>query len=171
LLVFTAGEFSSLQVKGLCCIMKSAKRRKPEPAAHSRTFVCAGVWMDEKLRLKFRPGDLIAAAAVVLLAVAVALAFLPGASAGEGGLVQVYLNGEAVAQLPLQKNAELEIEGNYTNIITVQDGRAAITHSDCPGADCVHSGWISGPGRSIVCLPNRVEIRISGTSDVDFVVG
>ena len=48
----------------------------------------------------------------------------------------------------------------------------AITGSDCPGEDCVHSGWIKASGRSIVCLPNKVEIRIVGQSDdVDFVVG
>ncbi|MBQ8917117.1 MAG: NusG domain II-containing protein, partial [Oscillospiraceae bacterium] len=49
--------------------------------------------------------------------------------------------------------------------------RACIAQSTCPGEDCVHSGWISSPGRSVVCLPNRVEIRITGSSEVDFVVG
>ena len=49
---------------------------------------------------------------------------------------------------------------------------AAFTESDCPGRDCVHSGSIGSTGRSIVCLPNRVEIRvISAEADVDFVVG
>ena len=55
--------------------------------------------------------------------------------------------------------------------VVIRDGRAAILESDCPGGDCIHSGWISQPGRSIVCLPNRVELRIAGQGDVDFVVG
>ena len=63
-----------------------------------------------------------------------------------------------------------EIGGAYINRVEVRDGRIAIVDSDCPGEDCVHSGWISRPGRSIVCLPNRLEIRVTGTSDVDFVV-
>jgi len=46
-----------------------------------------------------------------------------------------------------------------------------IAESTCPGNDCVHSGKIHSAGRSIVCLPNRVEIRITGESDVDYVVG
>ena len=53
------------------------------------------------------------------------------------------------------------------------DGKAAILESTCPGEDCVHSGWISQTGRSVVCLPNRAEVRIEGVSgadDVDAVV-
>ena len=74
--------------------------------------------------------------------------------------------------MPLSENAEYVIRSEFENIIAVQDGRAAIIRSDCPGEDCVHSGWISAAGRSIVCLPNRAEVRIVGkVSDVDFVVG
>ena len=70
----------------------------------------------------------------------------------------------------LNTDAEFEVSGEYVNRIVVRDGRVCIEDSDCPGSDCVHSGWIDKGGRSIVCLPNRVEIRISGESDVDFVV-
>ena len=64
------------------------------------------------------------------------------------------------------------ITGTYSNTITVEEGKIAITASDCPGEDCVHSGAIHTSGRSIVCLPNGVEVRVvSAQSDVDFVVG
>ena len=64
------------------------------------------------------------------------------------------------------------IENNYTNKLIVKDKKVAIVESDCPGMDCVHSGAISGKGRSLVCLPNRVEVRIEGEvdSEVDFIV-
>ena len=43
--------------------------------------------------------------------------------------------------------------------------------ADCPGKDCVHTGSISKAGSAIVCLPNRLEIRIENrgdaSSDVD----
>ena len=56
--------------------------------------------------------------------------------------------------------------------VTVKNGKIAVTHSDCPGKDCVGCGWQSQSGRSLVCLPNRMEIRIvTAKSDVDFVVG
>ena len=56
--------------------------------------------------------------------------------------------------------------------VEIRDGAVAITHSTCPGEDCVHSGKISTLGRILVCLPNGLEIRItSAKADVGFVVG
>lgn len=123
------------------------------------------------MRFRFRRGDLLAIAAVAVIAVAVALAFLPRGDAGQNAAVQIYQDGQLIRELSLQAEETIQITGSYTNTVTVQNGKVAITHSDCPGADCIHSGWISTPGRSIVCLPNRVEIRITGTADVDFIVG
>ena len=119
----------------------------------------------------FRRGDLLAIALVAVLALAVFAAFLPRGSAPENALVQILQDSQLVHELPLDTDAQIEISGEYTNTIRIEGGRVSIAASDCPGEDCVHSGWISDPGRSIVCLPNRVEVRIAGTSDVDFVVG
>ena len=98
--------------------------------------------------------------------------FQKKAGIGEGNRVIVYEEGKKVYEMSLNKNEEITIENRYRNKIVVQDGKAAILESDCPGMDCVHSGWISGKGLSLVCLPNRVEIRIEGEmdSEVDFIV-
>lgn len=127
--------------------------------------------MENPESLRFRKADLLAAALVVLLAVLTAVWFLPNENSGTG-MAQVYQNGELVKTLPLDEDAVFTIAGKYSNTITVQAGTAAITESDCPGGDCVHSGAIRSAGRSIVCLPNAVEIRVvNAVSDVDFVVG
>ena len=121
--------------------------------------------------LRFRKGDFFAIAIVIALAVLVAFLFLPSGNAGPV-MAQVYQNGELIKTLSLEQNTVLEITGKYTNTVTVSGGEIAITASDCPGADCVHSGPIQTCGRSIVCLPNGVEIRVvNAQSDVDFVVG
>ena len=127
--------------------------------------------MEEKNSFSFRRGDLWVVALVVLLALIVAVAYLPKKSSSQNAAVQVYRDNVLIRELPLDTDAEFEVEGDYVNTIVIRDGKACIESSDCPGSDCVHSGWISQSGRSIVCLPNRVEIRISGMSDVDFVVG
>ena len=121
--------------------------------------------------LRFRKGDLVAMALVAALAIAVAVFFFSPDSS-EGVTVQIYQNGNLRQTLSLQENISLEITGKYTNVITVTNGAVSITASDCPGEDCVHSGAIQTSGRSIVCLPNEVEVRVvNGQSDVDFVVG
>ena len=86
---------------------------------------------------------------------------------------RIYRNGEMIREMPLTENGEYLVTGIYENRIEIRDGKAAITRSSCPGEDCVHSGWISQAGRSIVCLPNRVEVRIEGSAaddDVDAVI-
>lgn len=122
------------------------------------------------MRLRFQKGDVLAFILVAALAAVVFLLFLPGSN--PGSRVEVYQNGQLVKSCPLSVEDTFDLSGDYTNTITIRDGKAAITASDCPGEDCVHSGWISKTGRSLVCLPNGVEVRIVGESgDVDFVVG
>ena len=122
----------------------------------------------EKDVFTFRRGDAAAAALVVLAALCMILVqILGGGSSGKAGTAKVFRNGEPVLSIPLQKDGEYTVDGAFRNVITVKDGRIAITESTCPGGDCLRIGWISHPSRSIVCLPNRVEIRIEGTADGD----
>ncbi len=122
-------------------------------------------------KMRFRVGDALAVALVIVLAAVVFLCFLPKQSA-EAAAVEVYLDGELVKTLPLDEDVEFTLDGKYHNTVTVRQGKVAITESDCPGEDCVACGWVSGSGRSIVCLPNGVEIRVvADGGDVDFVVG
>ncbi len=128
--------------------------------------------MTEKERLRFQKGDGAAIATVILVAAVMMIFFLTGQNS-EGPLaVRVYQNGRLIREMPLDQDGEYRVDGDYTNLVTVFGDRAAITESTCPGEDCVHSGWISQPGRSVVCLPNRVEIRIEGggTEEVDAVI-
>ena len=37
--------------------------------------------------------------------------------------------------------------------------------SDCPTQDCVHTGTITRSGQSIVCLPARVSVVLTGGAD------
>ena len=121
----------------------------------------------EQRGLKPKTGDLLAIALVLALALGTAL-WLPTLKSG-GSFAQVWQNGELVREIPLSVDQTFRIRGDYTNTVTVRDGKIAVTHSDCPTNDCVHMGWLKDGG-SIVCLPNRVEIRLVGDTDVDAVI-
>ena len=127
--------------------------------------------MNSQNRLRFQKGDIFAVALVVMLAVVTVFCFLPKDDS-VARVAEIYLDGERIEMLDLSKDQMVSIDGNSHNTVTVSGGKVAITASDCPGEDCVHSGAITAPGRSIVCLPNGVEVRVVGQSaDVDFVVG
>ncbi len=130
--------------------------------------------MNRKEITTFCRGDAVTIALVIASALGMIL-FLSLHSVTEENLhVQIWQNGEMIHEWPLNSDREFIVEGEYHNTIVTLDGRAAITESNCPGEDCVHTGWISRNGRSIICLPNRVEIRIvggdPGEDDVDAVV-
>ena len=123
------------------------------------------------MKLRFQKWDIAIFAAIALLAIFVFVLFLPK-NAETGAYAEIYQNGQKIKTVSLSENQTFTIEGVYCNTISVEDGKIAVTDSDCPGMDCVHCGWISGTGRSVVCLPNGLEIRVvAGSSDVDFVVG
>lgn len=123
------------------------------------------------MRLRFQKGDWLAVAVTLLLAAAVFVAFLPRET-GDKPVAEIYLDGVLVRQVSLDTPGEFTVTGDYANTVTIRDGKIAVTASDCPGGDCIHSGWIGSSGRSIVCLPNRMEIRVIAVSgEVDFVVG
>ena len=127
--------------------------------------------MTKQNHLRFRRGDVLAIVLVAVLAVCVAACFFPKDSSGPV-MAEVYQAGKLVKTLPLDSDTSFQVAGRYVNNITVENGKIGITASDCPGEDCVHSGAINSSGRSIVCLPNEVEVRvINAQSDVDFVVG
>lgn len=123
------------------------------------------------MRLRFQKGDLLAVGLTLLLAVLVFLAFLPG-SREEAAYAEIYRDGVLLRTVSLGTDTQFTLEDTYRTTVTVENGRIAVTASDCPGEDCVASSWISHTGRSIVCLPARLEIRVvASPGDVDFVVG
>lgn len=124
--------------------------------------------------LRFSPWDLTVAAAVLLLSL---VCWLPlRTQAAEGDLTAVLTaDGTELARVSLSALTEPQ-ERTYTvngHTLTVRfsaDG-AEVIDSTCPTQDCVHTGHIHRPGRSIVCLPARFSIRLIGDGGVDAVVG
>ena len=57
-----------------------------------------------------------------------------------------------------------------TNVITVKDGKIAVTQATCPDGYCMRRGYCNS-GAQIVCLPNRLVIRFTGKQTVDAIVG
>lgn len=122
------------------------------------------------MRLRFQKGDMLAVAGVVLLAALVFTLFIPGRDV-PADRAEVYQDGRLIKTVLLAQDQEFTVEGRYTGIIAVRDGKIAVIRSDCPGEDCVGCGWVGSSGGSIVCLPNRLEIRVvTESADVDFVV-
>ena len=77
-----------------------------------------------------------------------------------------------LSSLPGEKT--IAIDGTYHLTVILDKTGAAVTDSDCPGRDCVHTGRITRAGQSIVCLPARIIVSLEGgapASGPDIVIG
>lgn len=91
-----------------------------------------------------------------------AIASVPG---GRGDVVLVEVNGRLVQTLPLDRPATVEIPGPYgPSTLEIDGARARLSSTHCPRRICELTGWISSPGQSIICVPNRIVVRISRPS-------
>ena len=54
------------------------------------------------------------------------------------------------------------IDIGSTNQIEIKDNTVRMVQADCPDHLCVKQGKIKSEGEMIVCLPNKVTVRISG---------
>ena len=127
--------------------------------------------MKQSVSPRFRLFDGVAIAAVLLAALCL---FLVPLLYGTGRVAVVRVDGEEVARLPLDKDAELHVENNgYHLTIAVEDGAVFVREADCPDLVCRHTGKISKRGSSIVCVPAGVTVTVGkgGSDDADFVAG
>jgi len=46
--------------------------------------------------------------------------------------------------------------------IEIKGGAIRVAESDCPKGICKQAGWVRTPGRTIICVPNRVLIQLKG---------
>lgn len=127
--------------------------------------------MPQASQFRFRKGDLLAVGFVLAGAIILEVFLWLQYSKTGAAFVKIYLNGELVQEMPLDRDAEYTVSGEYHNTVTVKNGKVSVTSTDCPGGDCHNTGWIDSAGRSIVCLPNHMEVVITGEAAVDAVVG
>ena len=74
-----------------------------------------------------------------------------------------------IVDLHIDQSFTVENGGGY-NIITVRDGKIAVTEASCPDHYCMHRGFCSS-GAQIVCLPNKLVIEFLGEEEIDGMVG
>lgn len=83
----------------------------------------------------------------------------------EASRVRITVAGEEYGTYSLSEDQTIEI--NDTNICEIKDGKVNMIEADCPDQLCIRQGSIHIQGESIVCLPNRVVLEITGNDKDD----
>ena len=64
------------------------------------------------------------------------------------------------------------VQGKHgTLTLGLKKNAIAVIESDCPLQECVHTGWVTRAGESIVCAHNAVLIRVISMSWSEAVLG
>lgn len=116
---------------------------------------------------KYR-NDIILIAALLVISLVVLL--VVNLTKDEGAYAEVAINGDVVGKYSLDVDGVYSLNGG-TNTLTIENGVAYMSYSNCPDHVCENIGKVKYVGETITCLPNRITITIVGKSDdsIDFI--
>jgi hypothetical protein len=118
---------------------------------------------------KYRLDIIFIAAILTVSLVAVGIMLL---TRREGAEVVVSVGGKEVGRYSLAENGEYSVNGG-SNVFVIENGEVYMKTATCHGyQDCIEAGKIKYKNETIVCLPNKVELRIVGEApekDVELV--
>ncbi len=86
------------------------------------------------------------------------------------GLVNIYANGALYASVPLGEARQVRVEqaDGHVNIVQIDEKGAVMVYSSCKNQLCIQQGEVTvdnwtrrSMGRSILCLPNRVQVELA----------
>ena len=127
--------------------------------------VCQGVrWKRMEERWKRRDFILLAGLLVCGIMLVGVYGWIRGGTPKTGPVLEVRVDGELVQSYPLDRETDVVLQGvnGGTNHLHIADGQAWLSEASCPDKVCVHMGKISEAGQSIICLPNRMVLEVTG---------
>lgn len=88
-------------------------------------------------------------------------------SSNENKKAIIEYDNEVVLELSLSENKEVRLKElsngktlKYEMLIIVEDGTIRVEENECPNHDCIKEGKKNKIGDVIVCLPNKVVIKV-----------
>ena len=109
----------------------------------------------------FRPADIILAIGLIVLGFAMSFYLAMGQDAG--GQVEVRTAGELYGVYSLDQDQTVTVkQGAHVNEFQIKDGQVRMVQANCHNHDCIQQGAISRTGETIVCLPHKVVLEVTG---------
>ena len=104
---------------------------------------------------------------VVLVVLGIACTVGLAVTRTSGSTVVIERNGELYATYSLNENRTIEISADardeVCNTVVIKDGTVYMESASCHNQVCVKHSAISLAGESIICLPNKIIVRIEGS--------
>ena len=105
-----------------------------------------------------RKSDIVLILSLLALAVGMLIAFTHASREIRTPRLQIIVNNELMGTYSLEEDQTIRV--GESNICEIKGGQAWMSQADCPDQICVRSRPIGAGGGSIVCLPNRIVMKI-----------
>lgn len=79
--------------------------------------------------------------------------------------LRITVSGEEYGTYSLEEDQVIKV--GDTNVCEIKDKKVSMISAECPDQLCIHQRTIQLQGETIVCLPNKVVLEITGTKQTD----
>jgi hypothetical protein len=108
---------------------------------------------------------------VILLISVVSMGIIKFKSSSEKSNIVIQVDNKVEKKIPFNRLENKTYDftfNNHIGTIEVKDGKVRMLEMSkdiCPNAICSDTGWIETTFQSIVCLPNKIVVKIEGVTD------
>lgn len=114
-----------------------------------------------------RKADILLAFALAVIGVGASIWISSYSTAGNRVVIES--DGRTYGSYPLSANRMITVtHGNHSNTVRIQDGTVSVTEASCHNQVCVKHKAIHTTGESIICLPNKMVVKITGKGDSEY---
>lgn len=86
-----------------------------------------------------------------------------------GSQVRIETDGKFFQAIPLDREQTIAVPGPLgTTYVVIHDSAAHVSDSPCYSKICVNTGEIAYTGQIIVCVPNKVVVRVVGAEELPY---
>lgn len=97
--------------------------------------------------------------------------FLININKEEGNAIEVYYEDKLILSADLNVNDVYTVDGKLGDVvIEVKDRKVRVLKENSPRNICSREGYISDSTKPLICLPNKIIIKIVGSGEIDGVV-
>lgn len=115
----------------------------------------------------FKKADFVLMIALIVVGIASSAAVSLSSSLGDKVVIEVKSSIYGTYSLGEDRTIKIK-SGDSTNTVRIKNGKVSMIESSCKNQICVHHSPIDKTGQSIICLPNRVVVRIEGKGDNEY---
>ncbi|MEE1047356.1 MAG: NusG domain II-containing protein [Clostridia bacterium] len=104
----------------------------------------------------------------IIIFIVCILSYFLASTSNTGNFAEVYSDGKLVQKINLEQVSEpyeftIENNGSF-NTVSVSNGSISVSSADCPDKLCVKQGAIRNSTYPIVCLPNKLVVKITDST-------